>query len=140
MKTNLILSICISLFLGFSGCFPLRTIEGDGNIITKEIEIGNYEMLSASGGKMVIHYIQSEDKSELKVIMDQNIFDLYEFREENGKLIIKPKKKYEKMYRIKPTEFTIITHSAKIKNFDIAGSNTLNIDSPLTSEKLKCII
>lgn len=141
MRTNLTVSICLFLILSFTGCLPMRTIEGDGNIITKKIDITDYDVFAGAGGKMVINYTQSSEEPGLTIVMDQNIFDIYTFEVENGHLKIKPQKKYEKMYRIRPTEFTITTNSTTIKKFDLAGDAKLNVNSALTSvEKLEISI
>lgn len=132
MRTNITFFSCLYLILSFTGCMPMRTIEGDGNVITKKIEITDYSKLSVSGGKIVVNYTQSATEPELTVVTDQNIFDIYTFEVKDNQLKIKPKGKYKKMYRIKPTEFTITTNSTTIEKVDLAGSSTLNVISPLT--------
>lgn len=137
MKTkNIVLAISLLMTLSFAGCIPMRTVEGDGNIVTKTIEITDYDVFQGAGGKMVVNYTQSSEKPTLTVVTDQNILDIYTFEVEDGNLKIKPQKKYEKMYRIKPTEFTITTNSTSIKKFDLAGDARLNVNGVLTTEKL----
>ena len=137
MRKNITLAISLFLILSFTGCFPMRTIEGDGNIVTKKIEITDYDVFQCAGGKMVVNYAQSSEKAELTVVTDQNILDIYTFEVEGGKLKIKPLKKYEKMYRIRPTEFTVTTNSSTIKKFDLAGDARLNVNSALVSDKIE---
>lgn len=141
MKTNITVSICLFLILSFTGCIPMKTIEGDGNVITKSIDITDFDEFSGYGGKMIINYRQSSEEPALTITTDQNVFDIYTFEVKDRKLKIKPQKKYERMYRIRPTEFTITTNSTTIEKFDLAGDARLNINSPLTSlEKLEIAI
>lgn len=133
MRTNITVSICLFLIMSFTGCLPMRTIEGDGNITTKKIDITDYNEFLGYGGKMVINYEQSSLDPTLTITTDQNIFDIYTFEVENGRLKIKPQEKYKKMYRIRPTEFTITTNSTTIKKIDLADDARLNVNSPLTS-------
>ncbi|GEM_PF-38338 len=133
MRTNITASICLLLILSFTGCMPMRTIKGDGNVITKKIEITDFNEFSGKGGKMVVNYQQSAEKPELTIVTDQNIFDIYIFEVKNGELKIKPQKKYERMYRIIPTEFTITANSSAISRFNLAGDAQLYVNSPLTS-------
>lgn len=137
MKTNITVSICFLLILSFTGCIPMKTIEGDGNLVTKKIDITDFDKFSGYGGKMVINYEQSSNEAELTVVTDQNIFDIYTFETKDKHLKVKPQRKYEKRYRIRPTEFTIKINSSTIKQFDLAGDATLNVNSSLTAiEKL----
>lgn len=140
MKKSIALTICLSLLLAITSCIPMRTIEGDGNVVTEKITITDYTALTLAGGKIEAYYEQSEKEPELTVTTDKNILDIFLFEVENGKLKIKPQKKYEKMYRIKPTEFTIRTNSTTIKSFKLAGSNKLTINSPLVTDKLEISI
>lgn len=133
MRTRITLSLCLYFILSFTGCMPMRTIEGDGNVITKKIEITDFSKLTVAGSKIVVNYTQSITAPGLTIVTDQNIFDIYTFEVENNQLTIKPKEKYKKMYRIKPTEFTITTHSSTIKKVHLAGSSTFNVNSPLTN-------
>lgn len=137
MKTNIALTVCLSFFLSLVGCMPMRTIEGDGNVITEKIEIAGYETLKTMGGKMVVDYTQSAGTPELTITTDKNIFDIYTFKVEDGVLNIKPQQKYWKAYRIKPTVFTVTTNSATIREFKLAGETRLNVNSPLTTDKLE---
>lgn len=140
MKKNISLILLLSLCLSIVGCVPMRTIKGDGNVVTEKIEIKDYDSFASYGGKMEVNYSQSTDQPELTITTDKNILDIYLFEMEGSRLVIKPQKKYRRSYRIRPTVFTVVTNSGKIKEFDLSGETHLNIKTPILTEKLKLSI
>lgn len=136
-KTLSLLSLASILLLSVSCSFILSTIKGDGNIVTKEVNIGEYDEIEvAAWSDAVINYAQSEEGPFLSITTDQNIYDIYEFELEGAKLAIRPKDEYRKS-RLNPTEFTVTTRSKEIKKVDLAGSNIFNTNSPLTTDHLE---
>lgn len=136
MKTRLLLAFSFFLFVFLSGCIPGVTVKGDGNLITENVSITSYDRISVNGGKIVVNYVQSADQPALTVTTDKNIFEQYEFVVESGKLTIKPKElKSRKMFL--PTEFTITTNSAAIREIRANGNIKFNINSPVEAEELE---
>lgn len=136
MKTRILLVLTFILALSFTGCLRIGLINGDGNVVTKTFEIGDFDVLAVSGSDILIDYQQSDESAGLVVTVDQNILDIYTFEVVDGKLRIKPEKKYERFFKINPTKFTITTHSKSIKKFSLAGDSKLTVNSPLIGDEL----
>ena len=66
--------VCIWLLT--TNGFAQNTIKGDGNIITKEISISDYDEISYVG-KVNIKYEQSNASPFFKITIDENICLLY---------------------------------------------------------------
>lgn len=137
MKTNTsILLVAALLFLG-GGCIPFNTVDGNGDMITQTISISEYDEIDASGS-ITINYSQSAEDTFLEVTTDRNIYDMYEFKVEDGhKLMILPKKEYRHNTRFRPTSFVINTHSSVLTHAKIAGDSEFNIDSALVTNELE---
>ena len=94
MKTKaFFFMVCIWLLT--TNGFAQNTIKGDGNIITKEISISDYDEISYVG-KVNIKYEQSNASPFFKITIDENILPHLDIKINGKTLIIQPKneKKY----------------------------------------------
>lgn len=134
MKIKHLLYASAALLL--SSCFPFQTIDGDGDVITENLEIDNYTELEAICPSAKITYTQSPDAPALRITTDRNIYEKFEFTVKNGhKLIIRPKNEFRKA-RFSPTEFTIVTRSHGLEDIDLAGQVNFDVNSPLSGDRL----
>jgi hypothetical protein len=117
-----------------NSCNPFLLIRGDGNLVTQELTLDDYDKIEASHS-IKVTYVQSEEAPTLTVTTDQNIMEKYIFRVKNSKLQIKPKEEYEHAH-FHPTQFTVTTHSKGLRKVDLAGSVTFDLDGPFTGDKL----
>lgn len=136
MKTRIIY-LCLLVILSTTGCIPTQTIKGDGNIITENIPVSEYDCLELEGGGMVVNYTQSDAPEGLEIKTDRNIFEKYEFNVEDHKLKIRPKKEFRKHTNFRPTEFMVTANSRNLKKLAAAGSTHVNINSPLQAEEFE---
>ena len=162
MKTRTFFFMACILLLATSGFAQQNTIEGDGNIITKEISISDYDEISYVGN-VNIEYEQSNASPYLKITTDGNILSHLDIKIKGKTLIIQPKD--ERIYfkgnsyglNLKPTVCEIKTNARELKdisavgggefvaktplkvdrlNVDIAGSSTINFDKRLEARKI----
>lgn len=137
MRTkSIFLSLSCSLLV-LSGCIQTRTIQGDGNVVTQTIDISDYDVLEIEGATIVTNYTQTDTSSALEIKTDQNIFEKYEFKMDENKLKIRPKKEFRNHTNFQPTEFVVTTHSRALKKFAGAGNITFNANSPLQANELE---
>lgn len=135
MKTKRFTFLLLSLPLLLTSCFTFNSIKGNGDLVTEEISISDYDEISIAGTSAVVNYEQSESAPALKVTTDQNVYEMYEFKLNGRKLFIKPKEEYKKTL-IRPTEFTITTQSKSLNEANLAGNIEFNLNSTLKGEKL----
>ncbi len=137
MKTRIAIFSLLSLLFLLNGCLSKQIIKGDGNIVTKNVPVGEYTKIN-SAGSIQINYSQSDETPFLQVTTDQNIYDMFEFFVENNTtLVIRLKKEHRWDIHIRPTEFTVNTNSRKLEKADIAGSTIFNANSALQAEQLR---
>ncbi|MDR1918904.1 MAG: DUF2807 domain-containing protein [Tannerellaceae bacterium] len=136
MKPNLF-TVCsvLSVLLFLNSCFSFQIIQGDGDLLTQEIEIEDYVSIQASNSAIDITYVQSDEAPALTVITDRNILEKYNIRVREGKLKILPKDEYEHSY-FKPTKFIVTTNSTSLRKIDVAGSINFTVDKPLRTDEL----
>ena len=131
--------VCIWLLT--TNGFAQNTIKGDGNIITKEISISDYDEISYVG-KVNIKYEQSNASPFFKITIDENILPHLDIKIKGKTLIIQPKN--EKKYfngnsyglNLQPTVCEIKTSSRELKEISAVGGGEFIAKSPLKTDKL----
>lgn len=118
----------------FASCSMLRIVKGDGNIVTNQIQIEEYDELEIAG-PIEIEYTQSDAAPGLTVTVDQNIYEMYDFKMDGRKLIVSLKDEFEPS-SIFATKFVVTTNSKELKKVSLAGSITFNANTPLKADQL----
>ncbi|MCC8096372.1 MAG: DUF2807 domain-containing protein [Tannerellaceae bacterium] len=113
-----------------------KKIKGDGNLLTKEIHIPDYERIEVSGRQIEISYTQKDQQAGLIITTDSNIYHAYNFSVKDQCLVIEPKEEYENA-SFAPTTFFITTHSKKLDYLSGVGKVIFNSDAPMTNEKME---
>lgn len=141
MKTKLSLLIaCILMSVtGFAAI--TETIDGNGNVITKEISISDYNEISTSN-VMEFVYEQSDAAPFLQITIDENLFPYLQAQVDGKELKVYPKKKNDinltgKNYNLNPTTFKVVTNSRVLKELNVATPGQFIIAGPLNISKLE---
>lgn len=135
MKQTLYVSILSVILLFTSGCAFMPSIKGDGNVITRTIDIADYNAIEVQGSSIIFNYSQQESAPVLTVTVDQNIYDLFEFKTDGEKLVIRPKNRSKKQTGFRPTEFTITSNSSSLKEAEMAGIKVFNLNGKFASNE-----
>lgn len=138
-KVSLLIACLLTTLTGFA--FTNEKVEGNGNIITQEISISDYNEISTVG-VMEFVYEQSDAAPYLKIMIDENLFPLLKAQVDGKELIIGPKKIKENSrngnsYNLQPTKFKVITNSREIKELNVVSSGDFIIASPINIGKLE---
>ena len=141
MKTKVLLLIAslLTTLTGFA--ITEKTVDGNGNVITKEISISDYNEISTVG-VMEFVYEQSDAAPYLKVTIDENLFPLLKINVEGKELKVGPKRINESSrngntYNLNPTTFKVVTNSREIKELNVVSSGDFIIASPINISKLE---
>lgn len=135
MKQTLYLTVLSVILLLASGCIFMPSVRGDGNVITQTIDIVDYNEIDVQGSAIIFNYSQQESAPALNVTVDQNIYDLFEFKTDGEKLVIRPKERGKKQIRFRPTKFTITTNSSALKKADMGGIKVFNLNGKFASNE-----
>jgi hypothetical protein len=117
-----------------SACAFNKAIEGNGNVITKNFPISDYDKIEIEGN-MEFDYTQSNTTPTLEITLDENLFDYLDIYVKKSTLRIVRKKGIDNL-SIHPTTYKIITNSSTLQKLDKAGSGTFNFVSPLKTNVL----
>lgn len=141
MKTKVLFFIISILLVSANGFAQKNTIKGDGNIVTKEIAISNYDEMSYVG-RMDIEYEQSDAAPYLKIMVDENILPYLDIKVKGKTLIIQPKNE-KKFYdefshslNLQPTVCEITTNSRELKDISAVGGGEFIAKTPLKVDRL----
>lgn len=142
MKTRTCLFIFCLLITVSVGCIAQKSIRGNGHIITKKIEISDYESINMIGCSAYIEYKQSDETPKLTVIIDENVLPYISIKVEGGTLKVAPKalddpdNEWRNTCNINPSKFKIITNSKNLKEIQAVGSGDFSVLSDLSINKL----
>ena len=121
-------------------------IKGNGNVITKEISVGDFETIESGGNisfenrglnfkknnRHKLNYSQQKGKSTLNITMDENLFAHLDIQSSNGKLSIKTKNRD----KLIATEFILQAKSENLQKVTLSGSMDFIAETPLKSDYL----
>lgn len=141
MKTKVFLLIACLLITATGFAFTNKTVGGNGNIITREISISDYNEISTVG-VMEFIYEQSDAAPYLKITIDENLFPLLQAQVDGKELKVGPKRIDENSrngnsYNLEPTTFVVVTNSREIKELNVVSSGDFVFASPMNLDKLE---
>lgn len=123
-------------------------VKGNGKIITKEVQISDYNSLLVRGNfswsngsfqfmnnkqSPAFNYSQKSGKPSLTITIDENLFSLLNITSSNGELSIR----VEDNKQIAPTRLEINSNSTELEKLQISGSIDFNLQTPLTGKRLE---
>lgn len=126
--------VAFTLVAGLLCSCHMNKVAGNGNIVSREILISDYDELQMRGENLDIQYRQSDEAPYLKIETDQNILDILDITSNNNELAIQPKDKH---IGIAPTRLTVITNSTALKELKIAGGGNCDLGKGIHGEKLE---
>lgn len=111
-----------------------KIIKGNGNIITRNIDVTAFNEISTSLPATVNFTIA--DNFSCTVSVDENLFDYLDIKVKDNELLM-GKRKDDKNINLKVTQFVIEVTAPSLENINLAGSGTFNANSPLEAEKFE---
>lgn len=123
----------VGLAMNLMGRDRQKQVEGNGNLITHEIEINDYNTLTITGGTLEINYERNDKSPYLKITIDENLYPLLKIESQDKTLLIG----YKRYYNLRPTKFKIITNSTELITANLAGEGQLYITNIPTEGELK---
>lgn len=130
MKTKALVLTALLLSVTLAG-HAADNIKGLGNLITKEIEIEDFDDIEISG-PVEFNYEQSEGDPALTVTIDENLISFLKIETKDRKLTINVMKKVT----IEPTKYTIKANSKWLKKAEVSSTGGFYVNSPLTGSVL----
>lgn len=110
-----------------------ETIEGNGNLITKEVPVSSFESLKASG---VYELKLSQGSSEsVKIEADENLHQYFAVKNEGKKLVIEMKDIKNKNMKLK-NKLRVLVSFKNLKEMDLSMVGNVQAESALTFSDL----
>jgi hypothetical protein len=134
MKLNFFIAsaVAVSLLSHNSGYAQHETIEGSGNIVTKEIPVKPFDELSAGGVFNVI--LQQGATEQVKIEAEDNLQPLFEVTNEGATLKIKMKKDINLRHAKKMNVYVTFK---SLKSLNISSVGNVTAKGVLTFNDLK---
>ena len=121
----------------FSSCRFLggERINGDGNIVTRTRDVGNFNSVEAGGAVEV--RLRQDAATSVRIETDENLQEFVEAFVEGGTLVVRQKRGYN----LDPTKEIIIYVSApQYENIEVSGASKLIGETPITGNKLELTV
>lgn len=106
-----------------------ETIEGNGNLVTKEIPVASFDALKASGVYELS--LSQGDKEGVKIEADENLQEYFTVHNEGSKLVIEMKELKNKNLKLK-TKMKVYITFKKLKEMDLSMVGSVHADAPLS--------
>jgi hypothetical protein len=106
-----------------------ETIEGNGNVVTKEIAVSAFDALKV-GTVAEVKLIQGA-KEGVKIEADENLQVLFDVRNEGNKLVIDTKKMNNKNIKSK-TKMKVYVTFKSLKNIELSTIGNITADNTLS--------
>lgn len=107
-------------------------VKGDGNIITEEIAIDNYNEIKLAGSIDVIYEAKPGEPTYLRVESDSNIIPILKIESQQNVLRIEPRKD------INPTRGVhVYTNSPSLKYIESKGSSDIHLQGAIAGDEFK---
>ena len=139
MKRHLLIVAIAFIGVTLNSCtftFKGETVKGDGNVVTREYTINDFDEFVCALPATVNFSIA--DHSTCTVRVDENLLDYIDIKSKDGKLELEqPKPKGGKYVNFDATEFVIDITGPSVDEITLAGSGDINILSPLDELKLE---
>ena len=133
MKTNILNISVLLVCMAFCSCGFGKNIKGNGNIVTREFRVGEFDGIELSVLATVNYTVG--DKYSCIVHVDENILDCLGIRISEGKLKLENGYRYRSV-NLQPTKCVIELISPKLKSIDVLGSGDVNVLSDLVGRKM----
>lgn len=133
MKTNIVSISALIICMAICSCGMGKTIKGNGNIVTREIQVGQFDEIELSISATVNYTFGDNYSCVVKV--DENILEYLDFCTKEGDLELKKSNRYRSV-NLQPTKFVIEVVSPRLKSIEIAGSGDVNVLSNMIGEKM----
>jgi hypothetical protein len=110
-----------------------ETLEGNGNIVTKEVPVSSFDALKASG--IYELKLSQGNKETVKIEADENLQELFQVRNEGNRLIIDMKKLENKNLKSKNKMKVYVTFK-KIKELELSTIGNVGSEQQLNFDDL----
>lgn len=123
-----------------------KKVTGNGNIITKEIQVSDYNEIRVgqgieSNGNIItnkkksprFNYTQQSGSAGLEITIDENLFPLLKIQSNGNVLQIET----ERGTQISPTQLVINGRSKELKKLGVSGGMDFYLKSKLTGDNLE---
>lgn len=131
MKNVFVLLLAISS-LSFTACSKLKKIEGNGNLITKEFSVSDFDRASFEDCVEVVLHRSNENR--VTVTTDSNIMDYVQVSVGGSELEVEMDDDH---IRYDPTELTVHVYAPVLRYAGIDGSGNLSCADTLSGNQME---
>lgn len=131
MKTRMTLLTGL-LLAGFAVLQAAEEIKGNGHIVTRTIEISDYDEILLAG-TVDFNYVQSNKAPGLELTIDENLLPFVKIEVKDRQLVVD----YKKGVNLNPTKSVIRSHSKWLRKAKLTGTGTFCTDAPIEGNELE---
>jgi Protein of unknown function (DUF2807). len=130
------LAVLLALITLNTSCSLAKRIKANGNYITKEINVANFDGIKLQGSEDILYSQSTDGKSSVKIYASDNVIDLYDIRVENGILIVSQKKNVTIFSFGDKDAVKVIVSNPTLNSLKVQGSGDIILKTAIKSGKL----
>lgn len=131
MKTKGTLLIGL-LLAGFTMIHAAEEVKGNGKIVTKKIEIADYDEVKLAG-TADFNYVQSSGAPQLEITIDENLLPYLKIEVKNRELTVG----YKSGMNLYPTKNIVKSNSKWLKKVKVTGTGGFHANVPIEGNELE---
>lgn len=117
---------------GLLSAYAADEVKGDGNIVSRKIDISDYDEVEIAGTAS-FHYTQSDEAAGLEITIDENLLPYVKIEVKNRKLTVG----YQKGMNLYPTKNIVKSHSKWLKKVKVTGVTGFYGEVPIDGNELE---
>lgn len=130
MKRILVLAVLATLVLTSCRYFGGRRVSGNGNIVSQNRTTGSFSSVDVSGAIDV--YIKQDSSQSIRVETDENLQELVDVYEQNGRLYISPRDNFN----LNPSKSVkVFVSSPQIHSLEVSGASNVVGENRISSSE-----
>ena len=131
MKRILVLTGLATLILTSCSYFGGKRVSGNGNVVSQNRTAGSFSSVDVSGAIDV--YIRQDSSQSVRVETDENLQELVEVYEQNGRLYISPRDNFN----LNPSNKSVKVYvsSPQIRGLEVSGASNVFGENRISSSE-----
>lgn len=134
-KVTMLMILCMGFWTTMSAQL-IKKVEGDGNYIDKEIEVGIFDEIVINSAFHVYYTQDASSKGTAKITAEKNIMDMVEVELKKNKVVLSMKKSLNVTYNL----VTIYLTSPTLHEVKNGGSGIFEAKGLVKTDKFNCSV
>lgn len=129
---SVLMAVLALLLFSFQSCgFDVNAVKGDGNVVSRDTEVGFFDAIEASGMFRII--LEKGTQPGVRVTTDENLHEYITVKVQNNTLELSMRR--NQTYN--PTRLEVFVTYTDLQRINMSGATSLSADDPIETQRLE---